>query len=199
MQGLNEFHAKSKNLVHKITGCTLHCTKITIKDTSIPAIPLLFVAPNATFESYRHLIDNHIQSIINFYEVRSQCQKLSLSGVSCSFKGGSDGPQELQRFLLWRRNSSVSAIHAQLPITVKIRHRDPSPSLWKQVSESTRPLWNKYIRLRVLLDTCHASVHFKNMQLFHKRTLSFERVSSSKYIDAKTLFQGRRRIFSTLQ
>ena len=135
VQGLNEFHAKSRNLVHKIAGCTLNRTKITIKDTSIPAIPLLFVAPNAMFESYKYIIDNHIQSILNFYEVRSHCQKLSNSGVSCSFKGGSNGPQEFQRFLLWRQSTSAAAVHAQLPITVKTQHCDPLPSMWRQVSD----------------------------------------------------------------
>ena len=201
VQGLNEFHARSKYIIHKIKGCTLDCTRITIKDTSEPVAPLLFVCPNATFKNYKSILNNHIQSMLNFYEVRFKCEKLAISNTKCSFKGGIDALTNFYQFKMWKglKSKSLSDIQDLFPISVKIEHCDPLPSLWRQVSDKSRRLWMKYNRLRILLDECNASVDFKYISLFHKRTLSFESHESTQNVDAKDLYARQLNMFPSLR
>ena len=142
VQGLNEFHARSKYIIHKIEGCTLERTRITIKDTSKPVTPLLFISPNATFKNYKSILNNHIQSMLNFYEVRYRCEKLSISKTKCSFKGGINALMDFRQFKTWKglKSKSLSDIQDLFPISVKIEHSAPLPSLWRQVSNKSRLL-----------------------------------------------------------
>ena len=201
MQGLNEFHARSKYIIHKIEGCTLERTKITIKDTSEPVSPLLFVSPSATFENYKSILNNHIQSMLNFYEVRHKCKKLAISNTTCSFKGGINALTDFHQFKMWRglKSKSLSDVQDLFPISVKIEHCEPLPSLWRQVSNKSRLLWMKYNRLRILLDECNVSVDFKYISLFHKRTLSFESHESTRNINVKDLYARQCSVFTSLR
>ena len=201
MQGLNEFHARSKYVVHTIQGCTLERTRITIKNTSEPVAPLLFISPNAKFENYKSILDNHIQSMLNFYEVRYRCEKLSISKTKCSFKGGINQLTDFRQFKMWKglKSKNTSDIQDLFPISVKVEHCAPLPSLWRQVSTKSRLLWMKYNRLRVLLYECNANVDFKYISLFHKRTLSFESHKSTRNLDAKDLYARQTSIFSSLR
>ena len=177
VQGLHEFLLKSKNVVHKINGCTLEHTKITIKDT-VRIMPLLIVGRDAVFETYKHILVNHIQAMLNFHDIRRHNEKLSHSGVSCTFKGRVDRLSDFDHFLEWKNDATFQTLNDQLPISVKVEHRNPLPSLWRSVSEREwrLPLWTKYIKSRALLDACNASVDFTDMRLFHKRSLILKRV-----------------------
>ena len=201
VQGLNQFHTRSKYIIHKIEGCTLDRTRITIKDTSMPANALLFVSPSATFKNYKSILDNHIQSILNFYEVRYRCGKLKLSKTECSFDGGINAPTDFEQFKIWKRlkSESLSDIQDLFPISVKIEHFAPLPSLWRQVSNKSRLLWTKYNRLRILLDECDASVDFNHISIFHKRTLSFESHESTHNISAKDIYDRQISMFPSLR
>ena len=172
-QELNSFHVKARGLFKCIDGVQLHLQTIKVEvDSEI--VPLLYLRNSAQFSQYKHILFNHIQTMLNFH--LSKCSDGVISRdpeyPDCLFEGSKLG-LDFHDFVNERKCHTLAQMQQQLPIKTTIRFSKPTPFFWHSFSQSSLGL--NYLRLRLALDDCGGSIvpGKRSIIPYHIRTLDF--------------------------
>ena len=172
-QELNSFHMKARELFKCIDGVQL-CLQTIKVEVDSEIVPLLYLRNSAQFPRYKHILFNHIQTMLNFHLSRHSDDVISRDPEypDCLFEGSKLG-LEFHDFINERKCHTLAQMQQQLPIKTTIQFSKPTPSFWRNFSQSY--LWQHYLRLRLALDDCGGSViHGKRSIVpYHIRTLDF--------------------------
>ena len=173
VQELNSFHLKSRNLFKSIDRLQLHRQTIQV-EKKLEIIPLLYLRNSARFSSYKHVLLNHVQTMLNFHLSRYSddviCQDPTYP--DCLFEGSKHN-MDFNEFIDNRKCNTLAQLQRQLPIKTKIRFSKPNSSFWRSFSQT--PLWQSYLRIRLALEDCGGSpIHGKRSIVpYHMRILDF--------------------------
>ena len=172
-QELNSFHMKARGLFKCIDGVQL-CLQTIKVEVDSEIVPLLYLRNSAQFSQYKHILFNHIQTILNFHLSRYSDDVISRDPEypDCLFEGSKLG-LDFHDFVNERKCHTLVQMQQQLPIKTTIRFSKPTPSFWHNFSQSS--LWQNYLRLRLALDDSGGSVIYGKRSIvpYHIRTLDF--------------------------
>ena len=173
VQELNLFHDKARNLFKSIDGFHLHQQTVEVEKT-LEIVPLLYLRNSAKFSSYKHMLINHIQTMLNFHLSQYSDDVISRDPEypDCLFEGSSHG-LDFHEFIDNRKCHTLVQLQQQLPIRTSIRFSKPNSLFWCSFSQTI--LWQYYLRIRLALDDCGGTlVHGKRSIVpYHTRTLDF--------------------------
>ena len=172
-QELNSFHMKARGLFKCIDGVRLHLQTIKVEvDSEI--VPLLYLRNSVQFSQYKHILFNHIQTMLNFHLSRCSDNVISRDPEypDCLSEGSKLG-LDFHDFVNERKCHMLAQMQQQLPIKTAIRFSKPTPFFWHSFSQSS--LWQDYLRLRLALDDCGGSIVPGKCWIvpYHIRTLDF--------------------------
>ena len=172
-QELNSFHMKARGLFKCIDGVQLCLQTIKVEE-DLEIVPLLYLRNSAQFPQYKHILFNHIQTMLNFHLSRYSDDVISRDPEypDCLFEGSKLG-LDFHDFINERKCHMLTQMQQQLPIKATIRFSKPTPSFWRSFSQSS--LWQHYLRLRLALADCGGSlIHGKRSIVSYQiRTLDF--------------------------
>ena len=138
-QELNSFHMKARGLFKCIDGVQLCLQTIMVKE-DLEIVPLLYLRNSAQFPQYKHILFNHIQTMLNFHLSRYSDDVISRDPEypDCLFEGSKLG-LDFHDFINERKCHTLTQMQQQLPIKTTIRFSKPTPSFWRSFLQSS--LW----------------------------------------------------------
>ena len=173
-QELNMFHDKAAKLFKSIDGLQLSRQTIQVEKTH-EIVPLLYLRNSAQFSSYKYILLNHIQTMLNFHLSRYSDDVLNTdpSYPNCLFKGTKLGV-DFNEFIDERQCDTLTQLQQQLPIKAIIRFPKPNSPFWRSFSQSL--LWQYFLKIRLAVDDCGGSVIHGRCSIvpYHIRTLDFK-------------------------
>ena len=91
-QELNSFHMKARELFKCIDGVQL-CLQTIKVEVDSEIVPLLYLRNSAQFPRYKHILFNHIQTMLNFHLSRHSDDVISRDPEypDCLFEGSKLG------------------------------------------------------------------------------------------------------------
>ena len=174
VQGLNNFHLNASHLFRRIDGVQLHNQTIKVEKLR-EIVPLLYLRNSAKLPSYKHILLNHIRTMLNFHLRRDYDDVISNDPQypDCLFEGSKLG-LDFSEFVDKRKCDTLMHLQQQFPIKSTIMFSKPTSSFWRNFLQTI--LWKYYLEIRQELANCGGTpIHGKRSVIpYHTRTLDFK-------------------------